>query len=53
MKRGRFADALAVLVLAAAPVVAHAPAWLEGRLLAPGDGAALHLPLRVEAWRAW
>jgi hypothetical protein len=42
-----------VLLLAAAPVVAYAPAWREGRLLAPGDGAALHLPLRVETFRAW
>jgi hypothetical protein len=46
-------DALLVLLLAAAPVLAFAPAWSEGRLLAPGDGAALHLPLRAEAWRAW
>src|SRR5512134_119515 len=46
-------DALALLLLAAAPLVAYAPAWREGRLLAPGDGAALHLPLRVEAFRAW
>jgi hypothetical protein len=42
-----------ILLLAAAPLVAYAPAWREGRLLAPGDGAALHLPLRVEALRAW
>jgi hypothetical protein len=42
-----------VLLLAAAPLLAYAPAWLEGRLLAPGDGAALHLPLRAEVWRAW
>ena len=33
--------------------MAYAPAWSEGRLLAPGDGAALHLPLRAEVWRAW
>jgi hypothetical protein len=46
-------DALALLVLAAAPLAAYAPAWREGRLLAPGDGAALHLPLRTEVWRAW
>jgi len=44
---------LPILLLAAAPIVAYAPAWREGRLLAPGDGAALHLPLRVEAFRAW
>jgi hypothetical protein len=46
-------DVLALLLLAAAPLVAYAPAWGEGRLLAPGDGAALHLPLRTEVWRAW
>ena len=42
-----------LLLLAAAPIAAYAPAWSGGRLLAPGDGAALHLPLRAEAWRAW
>ena len=42
-----------ILLLATAPLVAYAPAWREGRLIAPGDGAALHLPLRVEAFRAW
>ena len=46
-------DLLLILLLAAAPLLAYAPAWREGRLLAPGDGAALHLPLRVEVWRAW
>ena len=46
-------DLLLTLLLAAAPLLAHAPAWLDGRLLAPGDGAALHLPLRAEVWRAW
>jgi hypothetical protein len=40
-------------LLALAPIVAYAPAWSQGRLLAPGDGLALHLPLRAEAWRAW
>jgi len=42
-----------ILLLAAAPLIAYAPAWREGRLLAPGDGAALHLPLRSEVFRAW
>jgi hypothetical protein len=42
-----------LLLLAAAPLLATSPAWREGRLLAPGEGGALHLPLRVEAWRAW
>ncbi len=46
-------DLLLVVLLAAAPLVAYAPAGREGRLLAPGDGAALHLPLRTEVWRAW
>ena len=46
-------DLLLVLFLAMAPLVAYSPALYEGRLLAPGDGAALHLPLRVEVWRAW
>ncbi len=45
-------DLLLVLVLASAPLLAYAPAWLEGRLLAPGDGELLHLPQRAEAWRA-
>jgi hypothetical protein len=51
--RGTRRDFLLVLVLAAAPLAAYAPAWGTGRLLAPGEGAALHLPLRAEAWRAW
>ena len=46
-------DLLLILLLAVAPLLAYAPAWSEGRLLAPGDGAALHLPLRAEVWRAW
>jgi hypothetical protein len=44
---------LLVLLLAAAPIVAYAPAWHEGRLLAPAEGAALDLPLRVQVFRAW
>ena len=28
-------------------VLAYAPAWASGRLLGPGDGAALHFPLRA------
>src|SRR6185295_18085132 len=31
----------------------HAPACWESRLLGPGDGAALHYPLRFEVWRAY
>jgi hypothetical protein len=52
MSRGPSRDLLAILLLALAPLAAYAPALREGRLLAPGDGEALHLPLRVEAWRA-
>ena len=46
-------ERLLILLLAAAPLIAYAPAWREGRMLAPGDGAALHLPLRVEVFHAW
>jgi hypothetical protein len=52
MRAGGGRDLLLILLLALAPVLAYSPAWHEGRLLAPGDGAALHLPLRSEAWRA-
>jgi hypothetical protein len=44
---------LLLLLLAAAPLAAYSPAWHEGRSLAPGAGAALDLPLRVEVFRAW
>ena len=40
-------------LLAALPIVAYAPAWWEGRLLGPGDGAALHFPLRSAVWESW
>ncbi|HLA76712.1 MAG TPA: hypothetical protein VJU18_03925 [Vicinamibacteria bacterium] len=46
-------DLLPLALLLALPVLAHAPAWWEGRLLAPGDGAALHFPLRAAVWEAW
>jgi membrane protein YfhO len=46
-------DALALLLLALLPVLAHAPGWWEGRLLGPGDGAALHFPLRAAVWEAY
>jgi hypothetical protein len=45
-------DILLVLILAVLPVLAYAPAWRADLLLGPGDGVALHLPLRAEAWRA-
>lgn len=46
-------DLAPLLLLAALPVVAHAPAWTDGRLLGPGDGAALHFPLRTLVWQAF
>jgi hypothetical protein len=46
-------DLVALLVLAFLPVVALAPAWWEGRLLGPGDGAMLHYPLRAAVWEAY
>jgi hypothetical protein len=52
MEGGRGREVLLSLALALAPVIAFAPAWGSGRLLAPDEGTALHLPLRVEAWRA-
>ena len=45
---------LAILaLLAILPALALAPAWWEGRLLGPGDAAALHFPLRAQVWEAW
>lgn len=43
--------ALALLVLL--PIVAHAPAWWDGRLVGPGDAGAMHYPLRRWVWEAW
>ncbi len=40
-------------LLFALPVLAYAPALLGGRLLAPGDGFALHFPLKVAVWEAY
>ena len=45
-------EAWLLLLLAALPTLAHAPAWWEGRLLGPGDGAALHFPLKTAVWEA-
>ena len=54
MKRGTRARELLVLVLLALlPVAAHAPAWWRGVLLGPGDGTALHFPLRAAVWEAY
>lgn len=35
------------------PLLALAPALVSDTLLGPGDGAALHFPLRAEVWDAW
>ncbi len=52
MRLGR-RDLVILPFLAAAPLLAYLPALHAGRMLAPGDAAALHLPLRVEVWRAY
>jgi len=41
------------VLLFALPALAYAPALLGGRLLAPGDGFALHFPLKVAVWEAY
>lgn len=46
-------DVAVALLLAALPLLAFAPALLDGRLLGPGDGAALHFPMRAAVWRAY
>jgi len=46
-------DAFLLLLLAAMPAVAYAPAWTARRLLGPGDGAALHFPLRALVWESY
>ena len=52
-RSSRIVSVSVLLLLSLAPILAYSPAWSVGRLLAPGDGMALHLPLRAEAWRAW
>ncbi len=49
----RTRDLALLALLAVLPVIAHAPAWTQDRLLGPGDGAALHFPMRVAVWRAY
>src|SRR5215208_7842885 len=51
MRRRR--DLPLLLLLAALPVLAHAPALRAGRLLGPGDGADLHFPLRAAVWDSY
>jgi hypothetical protein len=46
-------DAWLLLLLAALPALAYAPAWTAHRLLGPGDGAALHFPLRALVWESY
>lgn len=46
-------DLGAMALLFLLPALAYAPAWSEARLLGPGDGAALHYPLRAEVWASW
>jgi len=50
---GRGRDLAVLGLLAVLPVLAHAPAWTQDQLLGPGDGAALHFPLRAAVWRAY
>ncbi|HVR71707.1 MAG TPA: YfhO family protein [Vicinamibacteria bacterium] len=40
-------------LLAALPALAYAPALWGSRLLAPGDGFALHFPLKAAVWEAY
>ncbi len=53
MRRRPLRELEAAGLLLLLPVLAHAPALLSDTLLGPGDGAALHLPLRAEVWEAW
>ncbi|HET7293173.1 MAG TPA: hypothetical protein VFM88_12160 [Vicinamibacteria bacterium] len=46
-------ERLALFLLLLLPPVALAPAWATGHLVSPGDGAALHLPLRAAVWDAY
>ena len=53
MGRGRFSERLLPGLLALLPLLAYAPAWATQTLLGPGDGAALHFPLRSAVWQAY
>ncbi len=46
-------ERLLPLLLAVLPALAYAPCWASGQLLGPGDGAALHFPLRAAVWQAY
>lgn len=52
-RRSGFRDGHVMALLAVLPAVALAPFWMQGRLLGPGDGAALHFPLRAAVWDAY
>ena len=49
----RKGDIFALIVLTVFPLVAYLEPLLDHRLLGPGDGVALHLPMRSEAFRAY
>ena len=46
-------DAFLLVLLAALPLLAYAPALRAERLLGPGDGAELHFPLRSAVWDSY
>ena len=52
-RRFRLRDGHIITLLALLPAIALSPFWLAGRLLGPGDGAALHFPLRAAVWDAY
>ena len=52
-RRERWLDAARIVLLALLPAAAYAPAWSEGRLLAPGEGTFLHYPLRMAVWESY
>jgi len=52
-RRERWLGLARIALLGLLPVVAYAPAWSEGRLLAPGDGTFLHYPLRMAVWQCY
>lgn len=53
MRRPGRGEAVGLLLLLLLPAAAHGPALWEGRLLGPGDGAALHYPARALVWEAY
>ena len=54
MTRAYFkSDFFALVVLGLFPLIAYVEPLLEHRLLGPGDGVALHLPMRTEAFAAY